>query len=520
VITHSLILTALSLAVAIFGQPAFPANWQADRLPEPGQTITNSLGMSFVYIPAGRTVIGSAWQDQNRQYDEYPHPVRLSKDFWMSSTEVTQGQWKAVMGAATRSQFSGDDLPVESVSWVEAVAFCEKLSRREGRVLRLPTEAEWEYACRAGGEGNQDAGVGLEEASWYATSSDERTHPVAAKKANPWGLFDMLGNVAEWCSDTYQAEYPREEVVDPAVRSERGAKVVRGGSWASFARSCRCAARSSTPAAYQEKETGFRIVMEASGAPQRGSEAGQQEPVVKGLTWLDRAIPYPDPTPTEDKAALGDTYKIWFAGAGPAKRGDTFPITWAEDGHLYTSSGDPHWGRKATGLDVERFSGMAPGYYISKVNEMEDFVGNGGEGPKPTGMICVDGVLYLAVQNLLGKKPPVYGSKSQHGSDAAIFASHDHGLGIQAKAPSPSPCFPGPFSAGRLLSTSAGITRTLATTLFTRSRLTSGTTVRTCGLVASRKIRSWRRPPGNGFVLSLRPENRHGRITCSGQCRY
>jgi formylglycine-generating enzyme required for sulfatase activity len=236
-------------------------------MPGPRQTITNSLGASFVYIPAGRTVIGSAWEDQSRQYDEYPHPVRLSKGFWMSVTEVTQGQWKAVMGA-TRSHFSGDELPVESVSWVEAVAFCEKLSRKEGRVFRLPTEAEWEYACRAGGEENKGAAVGLEAAGWYAGNSDDQTHPVAAKKASLWGLFDMLGNVAEWCSDTYQAEYPREEVIDPAVRSERGAKVVRGGSWAGFARSCRCAARSSMPAAYQEKETGFRIIMEMPpGAP-------------------------------------------------------------------------------------------------------------------------------------------------------------------------------------------------------------------------------------------------------------
>ncbi|RPJ59088.1 MAG: formylglycine-generating enzyme family protein [Acidobacteria bacterium] len=219
-ITNPLILTALSLAAMFVGQPVLSAERQANNLPEAGQRITNSLGMSFVYIPAGQTVMGSAWQDQNRQYDEYPHPVMLSKAFWMSATEVTQGQWKAVMGA-TRSHFSGDELPVESVSWVEAVAFCEKLSRREGRVFRLPTEAEWEYACRAGSEGNQGADVNPEEASWFAANSDERTHPVATKKSNVWGLSDMLGNVAEWCSDTYQAEYPQEEAVDPAVRSER-----------------------------------------------------------------------------------------------------------------------------------------------------------------------------------------------------------------------------------------------------------------------------------------------------------
>lgn len=261
---YSVVLMTLFLSpAAVVGQPVFPAVGQAGNLPQPGQRITNSFGISLVYIPPGRTLMGSAWEDPDRQYDEYPHPIRLSKGFWMSATEITQGQWKAVMGY-TRSHFSGDQLPIDSVSWGEAVTFCQRLSQREGRVFRLPTEAEWEYACRAGAEGNGGGvvGVDLEQASWYGTNSDERTHPGGAKKANSWGLFDMLGNVAEWCADAYQAEYPQEEAVDPVVRSERGAKVVRGGSWASFARSCRCAARSSTPAAYQEKETGFRIVME------------------------------------------------------------------------------------------------------------------------------------------------------------------------------------------------------------------------------------------------------------------
>ncbi len=250
----------LSLLAAFLCPPVFGVQSQGRSEIPGGHLVTNSIGMSFAYIPAGRFLMGSAWEDQDRQYDEHPHPVRLTKAIWMGTTEVTQGQWKAIMGDS-RAHFSGDDLPVESVSWADAVAFCEKLSRKEGKSYRLPTEAEWEYACRAGGKDAAAAGS-LDELAWFARNSEERTHSAGTKKSNAWRLFDMLGNVSEWCLDTFQANYPQEEVADPAVQLERGAKVVRGGSWGSSARSCRCQARNSMPAAYQEKETGFRVVME------------------------------------------------------------------------------------------------------------------------------------------------------------------------------------------------------------------------------------------------------------------
>jgi formylglycine-generating enzyme required for sulfatase activity len=199
----------LCLLAAFLCPPVFGVQSQERSEIPGGHPVTNSIGMSFAYVPAGRFLMGSAWEDQDRQYDEHPHPVRLTSGFWMGTTEVTQGQWKTIMGDS-RAHFSGDDLPVESVSWADAVSFCEKLSRKEGKSYRLPTEAEWEYACRAGGEDASAAAGSLEEIAW---------------------------------------------------RSERGAKVVRGGSWGSSARSCRCQARSSMPAAYQEKETGFRVVM-------------------------------------------------------------------------------------------------------------------------------------------------------------------------------------------------------------------------------------------------------------------
>ncbi len=147
--------------------------------------------------------------------------------------------------------------------------------------------------------------------------------------------------------------------------------------------------------------------------------------VIKGLEWLGEQITYPA---GEDVSEIGTVYTIWFKDAGPAVRGDTYPMTWADDGEIYASSGDPHWGKKAIGLGVEKFSGYPPNYKITKVNEMYGYYGNGGDGPKPCGMICVDGTLYLAFQNLLGKKPPVYSKKSQHGTNATIVCSKDHGL--------------------------------------------------------------------------------------------
>lgn len=142
--------------------------------------------------------------------------------------------------------------------------------------------------------------------------------------------------------------------------------------------------------------------------------------------WLGDRIPYPWPETGEDLLKVGPV--LWkLAQAGEAVMGDTFPFTWGDDGELYTSSGDPYWGGKEGGLDVELFSGDAPGYSISRVSAMPGYDGNAGEGPKPSGMICVNGVLYLAFQNLLGKRPPAHGEKSQHGSDAVITCSHDHG---------------------------------------------------------------------------------------------
>jgi formylglycine-generating enzyme required for sulfatase activity len=229
--------------------------------PEAGSVIVNSIGMKLAYIPAGSFEMGSPPDEKGRQADEYQHGVKLTRPFRIGVTEVTQAQWRAVMGSV-RSHFKGDNLPVEKVSWRETVAFCEKLSKKEGKTYRLPIEAEWEYACRAGAAGPFGGTGRVEEMGWYEANSEGRTHPVASKKPNAWGLYDIHGNVSEWCSDYYSPDYPEVVVTDPVGPTKGEYRVIRGGSWDYFACGCRCAARSSAPASYQFKQTGFRVIME------------------------------------------------------------------------------------------------------------------------------------------------------------------------------------------------------------------------------------------------------------------
>jgi formylglycine-generating enzyme required for sulfatase activity len=223
----------------------------------------NSIGMKLSLIPAGSFIMGSDPSEKSRQEEEIQHVVKITRPFRIGITEVTQKQWATVM-EVNRSQHRGDAFPVEKVSWNDAMEFCKRLSSREQKAYRLPTEAEWEYACRAGGK-EAFAGTGqMDDMGWYEGNSGGETHAVASKRPNSWGLFDLHGNVAEWCADYYSQEYPDGDTVDPTGPREGKARVVRGGSYAYFAASCRCAARSSLPEAYQVSYTGFRVVMEVT----------------------------------------------------------------------------------------------------------------------------------------------------------------------------------------------------------------------------------------------------------------
>jgi formylglycine-generating enzyme required for sulfatase activity len=223
----------------------------------PADVVTNSVGMRMVRVPPGSFVMGSPPGEPLRQEEERPHRVTLTRAFRIAATEVTERQWLAVIPQG-RSPHEGEDQPVASLSWNEAREFCVELSRKEGKTYRLPTEAEWEYACRAGATANA---TDLAAVAWYWDDSDGRTHPVALKAPNAWGLFDMLGNVAEWTMDVY-APYPREDVKDPTGPATGSTRVVRGGSWRSFPPALRCAARVGTPESYQLAHVGLRVVEE------------------------------------------------------------------------------------------------------------------------------------------------------------------------------------------------------------------------------------------------------------------
>lgn len=227
--------------------------------------IVNGLGevtgdldemLRFVRIPAGTFMMGSPKNEDERFSWETQHKVTLTRPFEMMVTPVTQALWQAVMGN-NPSHFKGPDLPVEEVSWEDVQEFIQKLNQMLGTdSLRLPTEAEWEYACRAGTTGARYGKLG--EVAWYEDNSDGETHRVGTKAPNAWGLYDMLGNVWEWCQD-WHGSYPSGPVTDPTGPSTGSRRVNRGGSWDYGARNVRAANRSYDDPRFRLVDLGFRL---------------------------------------------------------------------------------------------------------------------------------------------------------------------------------------------------------------------------------------------------------------------
>jgi formylglycine-generating enzyme required for sulfatase activity len=225
----------------------------------------NGLTFDMVWIPPGEFTMGSHELEQGRQANEIQHRVTLTKGFWMGKYEVTQELWEKVMGE-NPSNNKGARNPVETVSWDVCRIFIDKLNdmalgggadhRSEG-VFRLPTEAEWEYACRAGTMGAAYHGV-ISTIAWYSGNSEGCTHPVGKKKANAWGLYDMLGNVHEWCQD-WAGDYPKDAVTDPKGPGRGGHRVFRGGSRSDDEGRCRSGRRERLAPGHSNGWVGLRL---------------------------------------------------------------------------------------------------------------------------------------------------------------------------------------------------------------------------------------------------------------------
>jgi len=278
----------------------------------PAETCTNSLSMRFVRIPAGEFVMGSPPAEPLRSENESPHRVRFSKSFYLGVTHVTVGQfaefaratgyqtaaerqgwangawnqratnWNRLEGASWKNPgFSQNtNHPVVCVTWQDAAAFCDWLSAKEGRRYRLPTEAEWEYACRAGSRTAYVWGDNPEAGTGWANGADQTakevftlfpafnwsdgylyTSPAASFRPNAWGLYDMLGNALEWCGDWY-GPYPQGPVTDPTGAADGKEKVLRGGAFVYGPQRTRCAFRGRNLPEFENFYVGFRILLE------------------------------------------------------------------------------------------------------------------------------------------------------------------------------------------------------------------------------------------------------------------
>ena len=225
--------------------------------------VKDGISIDMVRVEAGTFTMGATAEMKKPGVDEKPtHRVTLTNDYYIGKYEVTQALWKAVMGNDS-SYFKGDNLPVDQVSWDDCQEFISKLNRITGKMFRLPTEAEWEYAARGGNKsrGYQYSGSSnLSDVAWYSGNSGDVTHAVGTKQPNELGIYDMSGNVLEWCQDWY-GKYNRSSQVNPTGANSGSFRMYRGGSWSYLARSCRLSFRGSGTPGYRGISLGLRLVL-------------------------------------------------------------------------------------------------------------------------------------------------------------------------------------------------------------------------------------------------------------------
>ena len=258
----------------------------------------------FVPIPAGSFMMGSPRNETGRFDDETQHEVMLSRPFYIADAPVTQAQYEAIMKTnPSKFKESGPEAPVEQVSWENAVEWCRRMSEQDPvHIYRLPTEAEWEYACRARTTGPYNLeGESLDKLAWHSGNAGSRTHPIRGKSPNGWGLYDCHGNVLEWCADWYKKDLGIESVNDPKGPPTGSDRVLRGGSWDYNARSCRSADRGRFPPDERSILIGFRPV--------------------RTRRISDNTVPEPGPTQeAEVKAQAQSPRRGWFGGLFGGKR--------------------------------------------------------------------------------------------------------------------------------------------------------------------------------------------------------
>ena len=253
--------TASTVSVSPVQVPAVPSNTISDdviTIP-----VKDGICIEMVKVEGGTFMMGATSEMKNPNSNEKPvHQVTLTNDYYMGKYEVTQALWQAVMGS-NPSEYKGDNLPVETVSWNDCQKFISKLNSLTGRKFRLPTEAEWEYAARGGKEsrGYQYSGSSnISDVAWYDENSGSKTHPVGTKQANELGIYDMTGNVWEWCQDWY-GSYSSSSQTNPTGAVSGAHRVYRGGSWDFYAGRCRLSYRRYGTPDYRNSILGLRLAL-------------------------------------------------------------------------------------------------------------------------------------------------------------------------------------------------------------------------------------------------------------------